>query len=406
MSRKGFVTLLSGGGAAQLVTLGMLPVLSRTYDPASFGELSALMAVVSIAAVVVHGRYSLAIPVAQDDRDSCSLLFLSLLLAGVLAVPVVLLMSLAAQTENLSLSGWAFVLSGAAFVFLTAAVDSFAYWRSFRRRFVVSAQNSVVRSVLTGAVQFLAFPLGSLGLMLGAFIGLLSGFLLSVRDCWLNDRGACGGGGKFERLADAAYRYRSYPLFSVPQGWVAALSWNLMPLLLVKYEGVMVAGQYWFAYRLLMAPLTLFNGAYRQSVLPILKELVGSSRVRLATRHVLMLSILFVPIILLVFVFGKEFLGLFAGSKWSDAGVIAAWLVVGVAGDVVKVPVLCLLQARGEQRRLFLWECAVLAGRYGFVFGMLVWSGVDLAIAAFGLAGLAGWMAFVVAELVRCGRER
>ena len=63
----GALKLIGGAGAAQMLAVLSMPLLSRLYAPADFGVLGVFMATVTIAAVFVTGRYEMAIPL--PDRD-------------------------------------------------------------------------------------------------------------------------------------------------------------------------------------------------------------------------------------------------------------------------------------------------------------------------------------------------
>ena len=82
--------LLSGNGLAQLIAIAAVPVLAHLYSPADFGLLASVVSLVSLSAVVVHGRYHMAIPVSRNEDESIALFALAALLSIALAPVAVL----------------------------------------------------------------------------------------------------------------------------------------------------------------------------------------------------------------------------------------------------------------------------------------------------------------------------
>ncbi len=398
MNSRNTLTLLASSGFGQLIAFAILPILSRLYTPEAFGEIGAILALVSITSVVIHGRYHMAIPVVNGESMAGALLQLALFCSVLLCLPVTGLLWFVFGDTPDGMPLWLLLLLAASLSLATAMLDVFAYWRSRYQRFNVSARNSVARSVSTSAAQLALSPVGSSGLLLGTIAGTLLAVVLALRDVaahatrhWLWP--------SFKRMQVAARRFKTYPLFGVPQGWVAAVSWNALPLLLLRFDGTAVAGQYWVAYRLLVAPLSLFNGAYRQATLPKLRHASSQD----ARALVLTDSIRWLPLggapRLVLFLMGDRLFELLMGANWTMAGTIAGWMAIGILGDLVKVPALCLLQGQGNQRRILIWEVGIVLARYALAIPLLSHGRTIEAIAMFSGLGLAGWCFFVVLEL-------
>ena len=397
MNSRNTFTLLASSGFGKLIAVASLPILSRLYTPAAFGEIVAILALVSITSVVIHGRYHMAIPVVNGESMAGALLQLALCCSVLLCLPVTGLLWFVFGDTLDGMPLWLLLLA-ASLSLATAMLDVFAYWRSRYQRFNVSARNSVALSVSTSAAQLALSPVGSSGLLLGTIAGSLLAVVLALRDVaahatrpWLWP--------SFRRMQVAARRFKTYPLFGVPQGWVAAVSWNALPLLLLRFGGTTVAGQYWVAYRLLVAPLSLFNGAYRQATLPKLRHASLRDARALVLKDSIRLLLLGGAPLLVLFLLGDRLFELLMGANWKMAGTIAGWMAIGILGDLVKIPALCLLQGQGNQRRILIWELGIVLARYALAIPLLSHGRTIEAIAAFSGLGLAGWCIFVVLEL-------
>lgn len=326
-----------------------------------------------------------------------SLLGLSTYLAFLLSFPVAAIAtfvsagSLDAMHFGPTLA-WAGVLT-----FLTAWLDIASYWRSRRGRFAVTARNGLVRSVATGVGQVGFFSLASLGLLLGALFGAAIAGILSAVDIVRNDRSVLSKPG-WRRLARVAKRHRHHPLYGMPQGWIASMSWNLMPLLLMRYAGAAVTGQYWIAYRLLVAPVALFNGVYRQASFPHFARSGIRRSGEIAVRHAfLILAVGLIPVWVL-HEYGEVLFSLLMGKKWELAGTIAGWMAIGILADFFKIPIQCHLQSHALQRRLLLWEASVMGTRYIVAVCFAARGDVIGAVAAFSIIGCGGWLLLLLSE--------
>lgn len=405
MKASAFIKLLSGGMLAQLVTIAAVPLLGRLYGPAEFGELGAVIAVVSLASVVVHGRYQMAIPVAENEQDAQALLAVSCVLTLVLTVPVVVCICLVAVP---SMSGMAAVqLAAVAIVitWLTAIIDVLNYWRSHSRRFGVTARNAVIRSISTVATQLAIGPISAAGLLMGTVVGSGVAAIAALADVRRHDSKRLGRV-SLSNFVEAISKYRAHPLYGVPQGWLAALSWNAMPLLLLKFGGAATAGQYWLAYRLLIAPVSLFNGSYRHAILPALRDRDARQGRMLVVRHSILIAACAVIPVVAMFLAGAELFELIVGPAWRAAGTIAGWMAIGILGDLSKIPAMCLLQSHHHHRTIFAWESVLLVLRYGTAIPFLLRGDHIAAIAAFSVLGLLGWLTFTIVQLFPARRHQ
>ena len=67
---KNIVTLMTGTAIAQAIPIAISPILTRIYKPEDFGVFALFLAISSILATVVNGRYELAIMLPKKDEDA------------------------------------------------------------------------------------------------------------------------------------------------------------------------------------------------------------------------------------------------------------------------------------------------------------------------------------------------
>jgi len=91
---RNVITLMTGTGLAQAIPVAISPILTRLYSPEDFGTFAVYMAVVSIASVLVTGRYELAIMLPKNDRDALHIVVLSAGLSCIISALLLLVVTL------------------------------------------------------------------------------------------------------------------------------------------------------------------------------------------------------------------------------------------------------------------------------------------------------------------------
>ena len=393
---RNILVLIGGTAFASAINFLAVPLLARFYDPSAFGALGAIVGVATIAAVAVHGRYHLAIPVTKDDRESRLLVLASVMLTLLLTGPAVLIITFFSSGNQSQLSILTFALAAAGLTLSGAIVEISTYWWTKNGQIKKTAANAVLRAVVTLLVQLCAFPFGAVGLLMGTLLGSMAATLppgydlLQVcRSVWQTTTG--------RDIWHVLVRNRSFPLLSMPQGVMAAVGWNLFPALLLDFSGAQVAGLYWLPFRVILTANTIIGSAYRQTTLPMLHRLEGETHagmIRALGLHTLIfLTLSFIGCGIL-FVFGHNVIRLAFGIKWLDAVPFANWLALTFVAEFAKLPASCIIQYRRHFGQAIAWEASIALARYGVALPFL-WSGnANAAIAAFSLVGLVGGLAF------------
>ena len=74
---RNVVKVFSGTFLAQLITIGISPVLTRIYSPQDFSNLALYLSVVSIITVITTLKYDKAIILPEDDKKALSLVVIA-----------------------------------------------------------------------------------------------------------------------------------------------------------------------------------------------------------------------------------------------------------------------------------------------------------------------------------------
>jgi len=367
------MTLMTGTGLAQVLPIALSPILTRLYTPEEFGVFALYGSVCAILAVLVTGKYELAIVVPRYDGEAINLVAVTVLLS--LLVSLILLGVIWMWNEPIaSLLGhpdvrsWLYLAPFATLIL--GCYYAFNFWANRRSRYKSMAISRIVQSGAATAMQLAAgvSKVGLLGLILGQLFGqLLSTFFLAKS--LPSDERRLFRRISFKRMQCVARRHIGYPKYMVP-GQTMSVGATEMPLLLISvFFGAGVAGFYALAQRVMAAPLALVASAvgdvYRQKAAGQYSSQGECLEVFLASFKRLALFALFpmLPVLL----FGPWLFAFVFGDAWREAGEIASVLSILVFFQTLSSPLSTTVLLAGWLRLDSLWQLARLCAA-GLVF--------------------------------------
>jgi O-antigen/teichoic acid export membrane protein len=395
---KSILTIVGGSAVSLLITIIASPILTRLYKPEDFGLVASILAPAAILAVIAPGRLGLAIPIAKSEQDARDLFWLGtlscLLMVPLLTAGTFLFVDMSIDRLTTTQTFFALLV----ITFFASEGEIVGFWRNRRKRFAFGARNGVIRSIAVALSQWSLHGITHAGMLLGNFVGGIFATALSWAEIYRCDKARLAGLPSRRRLKELLVEYRDFPLFSMPQGLTAAINQNAVPLLLLWLAGSAVAGQYWLVFRMLVAPINILGGAYRQVMLSHLGASEGKREedVRLVRQHILVLTAMCIPAVTLGLFFGEQLFRFAFGDQWQLAGVFASWLALGFAIDLVKVPANCLLQRERKHHAILVFD--IIAGilrAAALVIGYSV-GGEVFAIQCFACANLVVWTVFIL----------
>ena len=309
---------------AQAVTLLAAPILTRLYSPNSFGVLGSVTAVIMICVPLMTGRYELALPGAQSDREARTLLVLCCLLivcGSILVGLAAYVISIKGPVQVLGVlsTTWFFLPIG---LTLVALYDVLSVESSRQNNLLPLAHSKISQSVVGSGSQIL---LGFVGLT-GS--GLLWGFILNhaagIRGLYRSLIGSIAVRPRISasELVACAHKHRRFPLWS---SWTQALDlfvrWAVQFVFAV-FWGPVVGGYLFLTERLVARPLMLVSSA----LLPVYISKLGTtlqedSGAALGVFYRTLVQQILVALVwaMLVFFSVDSFMTPVFGPKWSGA---------------------------------------------------------------------------------------
>ncbi|MBI6898034.1 oligosaccharide flippase family protein [Pseudomonas putida] len=370
---KSVMTLMTGTGLAQALPIALSPILTRLYTPQEFGVFALYGSICAILAVLVTGKYELAIVVPRRDGEAINLAAVTMLSS--LVVSVILLCVLLAWSEPIvgllghpEVRTWLYLVPLATLIL--GCYYALNFWANRRSRYRSMAISRVVQSGASSAMQLAAgvSRLGLLGLIMGQLLGQLLSTLFLAKSLPPIEREMFRRV-SLKRMKCVARRHIGYPKYMVP-GQAMSVGATEMPLLLLTvFFGAGVAGFYSLAQRVMAAPLSLVANAigdvYRQKAADqyasqgeCLDIFLGSLKRLVLFAFLPMLPVLMLGPWLFAFVFGEA---------WRSAGEIASLLSVLVFFQTLSSPLSSTVLLPGWLHLDSLWQFARLVAA-GLVF--------------------------------------
>lgn len=328
--------------AAQLVTVAIIPVLSRLYGPAPFGEFAIFVSVTALAAVIGTLRYEMAIvlPRARSEAVAVAqmgiriLAFVSL---GITAASVALAIAIAISDEMVQ---WIwFVLLVGPGIFLLGYNSFMGQWFTRAGEYSRISRNRVMQSVVTAAAQ-VAFGFVIQGSGIGLVAGLLVGQAAGATFLTLANRAGA------QIFAPSGWRRQGYlrrkywrlPTLLMPHTLVDSFRLNGVNLVIGQYS-VAALGQYSQAWRLVQVPAGLIGSAISQVYFPRLAKTPRAEMLTVVRSSVLRTILLGAIPFAMIFWLSPVLFPFILGAEWAEAGKFAQALTPALYVNLVASPI-------------------------------------------------------------------
>lgn len=392
---KSVLAVLSGSATAQAIPFIGSLVIARLFSPTEFGQFATWLGIVSVGAVMMTGRYEMALATENDGeprRVATQATLMVILISGVFVTLFSIWVGAKAWPDDLHpILLWT---GGTAAAFM-AASQTLQSWAAADGRY---RDLNIIRIVQAAAITFAQIVVGLLdkefywlclahlgGVMFGIFIA--SGWLpLFVNEPSSNS--------KFDRIFGFYRRQRRFPLLALPADSVNTIAAQLPLIVVANRFGADMAGFLALTLRFVGAPIGLLGA----SVLDVFRRRSAASFTArgecraeyLDTFRILAIGSVAVAVgagVLAEYLFVIMF-----GEIWRMSGTIAMWLMPMFALRFVASPLSYVMYVAQKQHIDLFWQVGLLAMTYA----TLRWPVThDAAIQAYG----AGYSAMYVIYL-------
>jgi len=365
---RNILVVMAGTGIAQVISIGLAPVISRLFTPSDFGIAGSFEAIAGIIAAGVTLEYSQAIMLPKEREKALGLLAVSFFCVACMSLLVLLCCIIAPSALNglMKIRGW----WPLALLIVATLVSGLNYscqaWAVRVKAFKQTSTSQVIRS-LSGkglSIGFGFLKLGAPGLIISNILGNAAASLNLVR-VLLPDLPALRKQARPDTMKKLAKEYRDFPMYSASQNVINAISGGLPVLLLTRFFGLPIAGAYAFAMMVLTFPMGFILSSLRQVLFQKASESQHEGR-SLAALYVKVTATLFAMVLLptaIMLIWGPQLFAWVFGSQWVVAGELSRSLIVWMAVVFCNLPAVLFGRIIRIQRFVFLYDLGLLAAR-------------------------------------------
>mgnify|MGYP001221495810 CR=1 FL=1 len=358
---QNIMKLMSATIIAQGISFIFAPFLTRIYTPEEYGVLTLFTTFVAILISFATGRYEIAILLPKYDRDSKALLFGAFfyLLTMVLVIFLIVIVFRKQIIEfigNVNFGIWLYIVPLSILIY--GLYQNFNYWNNRYKNYNTIAFGRIVEASSMNLLQ-LIFGLLKLGHK-GLIIGYIFGQLFATVVFSIGGRNNLKGSGKvrIKDMKKQLAKYKQYPLYNMPSGFLDIFSLQLPNLLISKFYGSSSLGFFSLTLRMVNAPLTFISASISQVYYQRLNEMhqKGLKLKRFILKVAGILSLISLIPFFSLFFFGPDLFGFVFGEKWRVSGELSRIMAFALVIRLVVSPLSPAFFVFNRVRLLFILQ--------------------------------------------------
>lgn len=332
---KNVLKIFSGTLVAQVLTIGIMPIVTRIYTPEDFSNLALYTSVTSILSMFVTLKYDKAIMLPKKEKDAFSLIVLSIGLTIFFGLIFYICyffffdyLTLLFKVEGVE--DWLIFVPIS--VIVIGLYNILNTWFNRKKEYNRLSFNRILTSIGGGASKIffqLILKFGAFGLVLGEFFSqVLALFFFGKNFVSVNRNEILTV--KINDIKKVSKEYKSFPIYSLPADFVNSVSRELPVLLLSGFYEASTVGFYMLTKNTLNVPFNLLSTSilevFKQKTVEDYNSIGNCYAIFKSTlKKLIVLSV--VPFILLYFTAPFLFTLVF-GDQWRESGVFAQMLTV------------------------------------------------------------------------------
>ena len=388
---KNLATLISGRGIAQLIAIGVQPIIRRLYAPEDFGAFAVYISSIGIIVTISTLRYKLAIIPAEKDEEAVALVNLSFFINVIIST--FLLLIIVFNLERISTFiefpkayvQWLYILPAS--IFLYGNYQIINYWLIRKKAFKDSAINKISRRASEGITHlgfgFLNLPIGLvIGDIVGNITNNVSGYFQLLRNGFtLNNY-------SLNKLKLVAKKYIEYPKYNLLPS-LMNYSCFLLPVFFInKFYGEINTGYYDLSKMVLALPIAFVSESLSQVIFQKVSE-KKNNREKIANNIFKIIKFLvFISVfgIIIFYFFSNSIFIIFFGENWKISGDFTRILMYSYAIRFIVSPLTSVYVALDKIRILSFWQffyftgiiCLLLFKQYSILNFLKIYMLIDV----------------------------
>ena len=339
---KGLIILGSGTAISQVLGIIFVPILTRIYPPEIYGTLAVFTSLLTILTVGSSLKYEFSFLLAEKDEDAEYLLILCFLIVGILTIILLVILivfgDFLATIFNFEFMKPYYLLFCIGFLGISV-YQILTYWAIRSKNYTTITQTRVTQSIIGSLSKIILgiLSFGSLGLICGDIIGRIVGIgtlgKTILPKIWRSIHNL-----DYNKMRSLANRYRKFPTFSFPSGFINEIALRGPTLFLSIIFGFQIVGLFSLSYTILVLPVSIVSSSMAQVYYGESSELLRQKSDKILTFYQETTRKLFLfgaPLIFIGAIISPLVFPIIFGSDWKDAGMFALPLSIMVVAQFV-----------------------------------------------------------------------
>jgi O-antigen/teichoic acid export membrane protein len=366
---KNVLTLVTGAGVAQLIPILASPILTRIYSPQEFGIFALYVAVISLLATVIAGRYELAIIVPLEDYKAVNLLACAILLS--LLIGTLASFFIYTITDKIiyllqvdEIASWEWMYLAPASAALVGINQSLYCWANRRQLYRGLAANRTLQSILIISLQ-ISFSLKlnlSAGLVYGYFCGQVISLAVFIVILWSTEI-KMSKKVSYKLMRDVAIEFIRFPQYLIVSHSINSATLQIPVFFLSTIFGPAIAGLYLITQRVIGAPSYIISSAISDVFRQQASVLYAQNKACKVLYKSVLLKLIYISVLpsAILVVFLPDLFALIFGDEWRSSGELAQILLPMYVCRFISTPVSALFLIANKQGFDLLWQLGLFA---------------------------------------------
>ena len=391
--------LVSGNITAQILSILLVPIITRIYSPDDFGIFQLFLSISGILIIFSTFSYQFAIMLPKTEEDAANLTFLCVILVTLTSLLIAIIVLLVPKDVEHILNApriSKYLIYIPIITFFNGIFLAQNYWLSRKTRFGVIAGSSIINSVSIRVFQLAVslWNVSPFGLIAGYIAGYGCADLFMVKgtreDLKVFKKVS------LKKMKDIAIEYKNFPLFSSWSTLANAISPQVPTFLLAYYYGTSVVGYFALANQVVNMPMGLLGGAIEQVFFQKVSEAKngknpGEIKVIVEEVYNKLILIGVFPMILLL-ILGEEMFTFAFGKNWYISGTYIRILVPWIFLVFLSLPISALYMIFDKQGVWFTFSTILLISRVVALVIGGTYGGPEFALGLFSFTGVLFWL--------------
>jgi O-antigen/teichoic acid export membrane protein len=391
--------LISGSVTAQFLSILLIPIITRIYNPDDFGIFQLFMSLSGILVIVSTFSYQFAIMLPKTEEDAANvtavctvLVTFTSLLTGVLILLLPDNVDHIFNTPGIS----RYLPLIPLIIFLNGMFFVQNYWLSRKTRFGVIAGSRVSNTLTSKAFQigFAKWSITPFGLVGGFIAGYVFADLVMLRGIKKDIQ-------VFKKISitkmkEMAIQYKKFPLFSSWSSVANTISPQVPAFLLAYFYSTSVVGYFSLANQVVNMPMGIVGSAIGQVFFQKVSEVkngngTGDMKVIVKEVYQKLISIGVFPMILLMLL-GEQIFTFAFGENWQIAGTYVKILVPWIFLVFLSSPISTLYNVYEKQTVWLIFSIILLGSRVVALVIGGTYGSPEFALALYSFTGIVFWL--------------